>query len=741
MNRRSNESSIPQPGQSNKYTLPARRGAPAPTTSGTALQDPAILSSQVARGEASLAKGPEPKSRSVNTQQRTVPPINETRMSTATGDSASKPSLPTESAAVGSKAAPADKPNIESVQKQPTALVSAVPGVPSAFTKAPGESAAATVENDVRDAFKQFASTEKMRLQERRRNQAKHDKDIKLNDLMKFSQNFKLVTPVPRDLVPILAKDKNKQEEIIERAKRNAKELGQGSPAGHRPIATMVDPKTQKAVVAAKYETGTGTGQQTTAERQNLSRARIPQPAQNNVNGQTSRSQQGVPTQPARTGPQLGQRLTNMMQQQQQQSRVVQSRTGVPPPLPIQEVRVPPTGPAAISTHLANTARYPGALTPTSSTSTQFNAKAHEFRPNPAASSFTPTGDPSVASSPRSNVNGGIESRVPTPSTFFGTKKPLPASERPSIHDYFNPIKRLRKEAEENKEDWTSNGGIPPAHKTGPRWDVAEANKDKIYTEMFEKISFSIQSVSPHHPQYAAAPLTHQHQLPLHLQQLGGAVIPSAPAPHQNPHHLHPQQQHHPAAGLPHQFDEHHLHISSPPSIVPSPRLRPVNLAYPSPMGQHAQLVYGQPIPQYGMGPVAPQITPLRQFSGGAHFMSQPGGHMAAPMMAHNPSGGPLPGMSQGFSGPFNQQMPMYSPNTVHAYPHHGGPPPTQPGSNGYPSPGRGAPMMIHQGSQQGQSAQQMMVFGMNPGQQNQHLYVPHQPGPCTSITGRIQEL
>lgn len=109
--------------------------------------------------------------------------------------------------------------------------------------------------------------------------------------------------------------------------------------------------------------------------------------------------------------------------------------------------------------------------------------------------------------------------------------------------------------------------------------------------------------------------------------------------------------------------------------------------------------------------------------------MSQPAGHMAAPMMAHSPSGGPLPAMSQGFSGPFNQQVPMYSPNTVHAYPHHGGPPPTQPGSNGYPSPGRGAPMMIHQSSQQGQSAQQMMMFGMSPGQQNQHLYVPHQPG------------
>lgn len=59
-----------------------------------------------------------------------------------------------------------------------------------------------------------------------------------------------------------------------------------------------------------------------------------------------------------------------------------------------------------------------------------------------------------------------------------------------------------------------------------------------------------------------------------------------------------------------------------------------------------------------------------------------------------------------------------------------GGPPPPMSGANGYPSPGRGgAPMMMNQGSQQGQQPQ----YGMSPGMQFQQpavQYPPQQPGP-----------
>ena len=41
------------------------------------------------------------------------------------------------------------------------------------------------------------------------------DKKAKLDDLKKFASMFKLNTAVPTDLVPILAKDEEKQEEIV----------------------------------------------------------------------------------------------------------------------------------------------------------------------------------------------------------------------------------------------------------------------------------------------------------------------------------------------------------------------------------------------------------------------------------------------------------------------------------------------------------------------------------------------
>lgn len=687
-----------QSGNQNKYTPPARRAAGmSPTVSGA--PQGSATPSQTARPDQTAAKTSDGKVQNVPLQQ------GGTQSTTLAGASDTAPNTaaaPDEPPTASKKPVHVDKARLDTAQKQSTTSS-------SPFTKVPGESATATVENDVRDAFKQFASTEKMRLQERRRNQAKHDKDIKLNDLMKFSKNFKLTTPVPRDLVPILAKDKRKQEEILERAQKMAKEAYQGSTGqGQKPTGNLVDSKTQRPLAAATTAASQAT--HTTIRGRNA----------HNLQGgshqqQTRQSQpQNLPLQPARHAPALSQRLTNL-----QQSRAHGTHPGVPSPLPLHDGRVPPLGPGDMGAHV----RHSGAPTPTSATSTHFNIKAAEFIPNATTQIFTPTGEPSLASSPRSGANGKLESRVPTPSDFFGSRKPLPVSERPSITEFFNPIKRLRKEVEESKEDWSSNGGIRPAHKTGPRWDVAEENKEKTYIEMFERVTFSTQSYSPQ-PPYPTPHAPYQHQLPAHLQH-NGPVVPQSPAPHQAPHHL-PSQPHHHHMGVPPHFDDHRVHISSPPSLLNSPRLQSVSMAYQSPMGQHAHLVYGPP--QYGMGYAGPQVQ-FRQFSGAPQFVSQHNGHIA-PMMAHSPSGGPLVGLPQGMGSPYSHQM--YTPNPVHAYPHHAGPPAPQPGSNSFPSPGRAAPMMIHQGSQQGQPAHQMMMFGMSPGQQSQHLYVPQQPGQGT---------
>lgn len=58
-----------------------------------------------------------------------------------------------------------------------------------------------------------------------RTTRAKVDKEIRLTELKKFAENFKLVTPVPKDLIGILTKDPAKQKQIREKVKANAEEL------------------------------------------------------------------------------------------------------------------------------------------------------------------------------------------------------------------------------------------------------------------------------------------------------------------------------------------------------------------------------------------------------------------------------------------------------------------------------------------------------------------------------------
>jgi len=72
----------------------------------------------------------------------------------------------------------------------------------------------------------------------------------------------------------------------------------------------------------------------------------------------------------------------------------------------------------------------------------------------------------------------------------------------------------------------------------------------------------------------------------------------------------------------------------------------------------------------------------------------------------------------------------MYPPAQGHFIPPAGGHPPVMPGVNGYPSPGRGAPMMMSQGSQQGHQQLMYGINGMSPGQQyGTPIYAQPQPG------------
>ena len=195
-----------------------------------------------------------------------------------------------------------------------------------------------------------------------------------------------------------------------------------------------------------------------------------------------------------------------------------------------------------------------------------------------------------------------------------------------------------------------------------------------------------------------------------------GHMTPGPHGMHMQQQHGGPQMSHQPSPYGHHpQFDDHQMRPSASQSShfpSPSPRMQQPNVAYQSPMPAHAQMAYGHP----GQYPV--QTPPMggRQFSNPQQMVPMQGGHLAPMMMQQHSSGG---FMHQPIAVPYNPQMQMYP-----------GPGPNQPvfGSpgqpaNGFPSPGRGAPMMMHQGSQQGQ--QPMYV---QPGQYPQPVYAQQPP-------------
>ncbi|KAL8953189.1 MAG: hypothetical protein Q9222_000924 [Ikaeria aurantiellina] len=660
-----------QSNQANRYMPPARRPPSGRPTVAGAPVDPAIISMQMAGANES------------NEKQSTVKEPEDSMQTPM-----AKPDVSSEVMKEAQKAPPSENDMTGSTSRP----------APQMKSSKVGESATANVENEVLDSFRQFASNEKMKFHDHRRQRVTQDKAIKLNDLMKFSQNFKLGTPVPKDLVPILAKDKSKQDAIIEKAQRNAESTATSAQSSGAASRDRKAPKTEAARPI----------QEVTNSRQMVP----PQGPQASLQGR-ERSQQlhnGIPTSKAGQG-----LLSHRLADSHRQHKAGLQTMPIPQPIPIQSVSKATRAPQMPVNQPANSVRTP---TSASSASAKFNVRAMEFRPNPNANTFRPGAEPNSTSSPRSMTHTRSVSRPSSPSDFFGDRKPLPLGERASISGHFNPLRRLKEKAQQEGKSNADNGGIRHAYTTPPTWSVVQDGEIyKSYKDMFGNVAqvstrASSQHESPHHPS-----LPHQHQLPMHLQQSSHGV-PHVSTSQHTPFHNQPQPPHFPAG--PQHYEDHRMHLSaSSSSVYPSPRMQNAGLAYGSPMHQPAQLAYGQPIPQYFMAPGGPQPTHFgRPFQNGPQMMPAQGAPLTAPMMVQQSSQGGYMGPPHGMALPFNPQIPMYPPGQQAGY--NG---PSQP-SNNFPSPGRGAPMMMHQGSHQGQH---QPVF-MSPGQFPQPVYAQQQP-------------
>jgi LsmAD domain len=679
-----------QSGLSNKYTPPARRAPTGLPTVAGAPVDPAIISAQLSRPDS--AKSTQSKPQHIkDTENR------RTEASSPLPKRAPSPAVnPEPIDRSEKKVLTSSTSNLSADQGQVKEKGSPAGSSISSQRRAP-ENATEDVENKLLNQFKAFAASEKMRVQQSQRTRASNDRQAKLKELLNFSESFKLRTPVPTDLVGILAKDPAKQEQIVEKARKEHEELPKAaSPASHSVAGIEAKPP-PKTPAVGKFDPSMVPAP--IPDRQTFNRTRQAYPA---APARNERAGQPPAGHPPRGGPGFGLHRTGGLQHDR---RSIPPQS-IPTPIPIHEGRVPPLGPLADQSGLSSPQRS-SVHTPTSAISTKFNAKASEFRPNAVAPAFTPAGTSIAPPSPKPIEPVRTISGTASPSSFFGATKPKPAAERPAFVDYFNPIPRMKREVEQQKEqtkkDYSNNGGIPPAYNTPPRWDVAEHNQDRTYKDVFDKLIATSASPAPSVRSVSTQQIPYQQPIPYHLPN-GTHNIPQVHAPHHAMQHTQSQHQHN------HYEDGHsRMHMAGTPQVFPSPRLGSGQMVYTSPMGHSNPVQYGQPIGQFIPAQGGPSPMHMRQYPATPQFMHAQTQQMGAPMMAHQPSNGPYMGLPQ----QQYQHMPMYSPNPAQAYPQHAQ---SQPHS-GYPSPSpsRAAPMMMHQGSQQGH----------HPGQ---HLYGTPQP-------------
>jgi hypothetical protein len=604
-------------GQPNKYTPPARRAPSARPTVPGAPFDPAIISSSLARPE---------KTETPMAEDDVPPKITQTKP-----DDDAKSPLSTGSAA------------IDKVQKRLS------PGNKES-------SATSTVEKDVVNAFKAFTATEKLRAQEHQRQAARHSKAVKLNDLKKFAQSFKLHTPVPQDLVPILAKDKVKQEKIVEKALRTVEELKEvPKPPEPSPPPQPAEPKPAKQAPRNNQAPPTAPSERQ-SQRGNRHSPNFSQSMRGNDNRERG-----------------GQQMTMGRQGQPFSARLAAQYNSRQPPL--QQVHLQdPRNPVPI----------PNLASPTG-----------RFKPNPAAHTFLPTATNSSSSSP---VRGPDR---PRPGDFWEGRRPILGANRVPLEDNYNPIPHMFADVEaEGKEKWALNGCIFRPLYVNPVWDVPEQNREKTYVEYL-----STRPVPPSPQAQVISPqaMPMQHQVPVHLQ---ASPIPTGHTPHHTPRHAPVQP--HMAMGPngPQHFEDpagvavaHRMQYSaSTSSVHQSPRPMMSYMAG-GPYGQGPPVqMYGAP---YGMSPGGGHPMNMRQVSGGHGFMppSGPAAGMGGHPMAPQQSSGPYMNHHHHGSHHMNSQGGFASPVPAQAFMHNVNGPP-QPGS-GFPSP-RPANMMAHQGSQQG---------------------------------------
>lgn len=729
----------------NKYTPPARRAPTGQATVKGAPVDPAIISSQL---KGAPSQKPTPK----EDESKAAAPATKAPVKSAPESKAAEPKPevklePKQAEARTSESKPEAKPQeTKPVQStglaRPTATTSRTSG--ASGVPRPSPNATETVEHDVLTSFKHFALRERQQTEKMRTVKARQDKEVKLAELKNFASSFKLSTPVPKDLVSIIAKDPQKQKEIQEKALQNASEVAkqkalneqqqaaaaaaakekeaaapkelQAKPVTEQPPAPQptgaVDPRTNSRPAAPQHTSSGGMPNRHPGGRSSY----------NNQYNQYGRNNNRPAPHMAgnqQTG-HLAQRLRNVEQQK------MHHQMSHPP---VQDMRLPPTGPANGADQSFGR-RISGVPPSYMGMGPKLNPIVNEFRPNAFATPFNPAG-PSQGSSPRSSINPVPEAPppvLPVAGQLIRRKTKAVDVGRCAILTKVQAFEPPPK----SKKNFEDNDGMRPSFDTPPAWRQIETEPDGnpkeiprdstmnlTYTEYLDKLPLTNAIATPN-PSHALPQNAHQYQLPLHLQH--SQNLTARHSPHMPPMQIHGGQHGAPVPQVPFTApDDHRMMHSNSAQSFASPRMGQVPMAYAPTMNAPGQVQYNQQVMQPYMAPGAPGAPPMgqyRSYSNNPQYMSQQTHHMGGPMMVQP---GYLPGPGgMVASAPQVQLYPGAHPQFM---PPGGVPPQPMAASNGFPSPGRpAAPMMVHQGSHQGQQP----VYGMSPGMPyTQPAYTP----------------
>ncbi|TBU26223.1 LsmAD domain-containing protein [Dichomitus squalens] len=275
--------------------------------------------------------------------------------------------------------------------------------------------AAAKQPADAVPAFRNFVSTEKDRLLKKKQALMKSEMDKRLSDLVNFSKSFKLNKPIPDDLVPILAKDEDKQRAIKEKSTRDAEDTKARAIGVSNTIAATPGVRPVPAPGKAGVETSRA--------------AAAAKPAGTSAAGSSMQKTSTAPSKPGES------KKISMIIQPIPPFKGKRASTAAAPS------QLQPVAPAATN---GSAKAAPSPLSPTAQN--RLNVNASSFRPTVKA--FSPGASPSPSANgatSSASANGkqaqseNVSPQGP-PNPFFGTRV---IKKSPPVHvkDDFNPFK------------------------------------------------------------------------------------------------------------------------------------------------------------------------------------------------------------------------------------------------------------------------------------------------------------